>query len=120
MAKKNNETNRGGFFTSGPQDSKQLPKRNPYPTVNETGKQRFSHGYTQSQIVGLQGTGVNLKDPRLNPEIHVLPTKVAHAEPEPGPGTDAQREHIRRMRLTVKSHKRRNDGHLQSQPNAAL
>ena len=69
MAKKNNETNRGGFFTSGPQDSKQLPKRNPYPTVNETGKQRFSHGYTQSQIVGLQGTGVDLQQPRLYPDF---------------------------------------------------
>jgi hypothetical protein len=99
MAKKNsNATNRGGFFTSGPQDGKELPKRNPYPTVSETAKQRYSHGYMQSQIVGLQGDGVNRNDPRLNPDIHVLPTKVAHAEPEPGPGTAAQREHIRRMR----------------------
>jgi hypothetical protein len=96
MAKKNSRANnRGGFITSGPQDAKQSEKRNPYPTVNETAKQRYSHGYTQSQIVGLQG---DIAKRNATPDAHVLPTKVAHAEPEPGPGTAAQREHIRRMR----------------------
>lgn len=96
MAKKNSKaTNRGGFFSSGPQDGKELPKRNPYPTV--TRPVQASHTFSQQSLIGNQGDSV---DRRLYPDAHVLPAKVAHAEPEPGPGSEAQRQHIARMRAS--------------------
>ena len=88
MAKENSKvTNRGGFVTSGPQDGKELPKRNPYPSVTMTRPVRASHTFTQQSIVGNQGDGVDRSNSRLYPDIHVLPSNVAHTTPEPGPGT---------------------------------
>jgi hypothetical protein len=100
MAKKNsNDTNRGGFFTSGPQNGKELAKRNPYPSVAVTPPVRASHTFSQQSLIGNQGDGVDRSNPRLYPDITVLgSTKVAHTKPEPGPGTKEQQDHIRRMR----------------------
>ena len=101
MAKKNsNDTNRGDFSAQQPQDGKALPGRNPYPTVTATRPVRASHTFSQQSIVGNQGDGVDRSNSRLYPDIHVLPSKVAHTTPEAGPGTKDQQEHIRKMRET--------------------
>jgi hypothetical protein len=56
MTKKNgNDTNRGGFFTSGPQNGKELPKRNPYPSVAVTPPVRASHTFSQQSLIGNAG-----------------------------------------------------------------
>ena len=99
MNKNSKVTNRGGFVTSGPQDGKELPKRNPYPSVAVTRPVRASHTFSQQSIVGNQGDGVDRSNPQLYPDITVLSsTNVAHKTPEPGPGTKDQQDHIRRMR----------------------
>ena len=76
-----------------------LPKRNPYPSIDKvTIPVKHTQTYSQQSLIGNQGDGVDRSDPELYPDIVELSCNVANSAPSPGPGTDAARDHIRRIR----------------------